>query len=61
MSAAGDISGLIQMLNDGLFPGKVAAAEQLAEMGLMIDAGAIGFTDDGCGVQDASSFIATAK
>ena len=28
--------------------------EELAEMGLMIKAGAIGFTDDGCGVQNAA-------
>lgn len=35
--------------------------EELAEMGLMIKAGAIGFTDDGAGVQDASVMLRALK
>jgi dihydroorotase len=35
--------------------------DQLAEMGLMVDAGAIGFTDDGSGVQDASMMLSALK
>jgi len=35
--------------------------DQLAEMGLMADAGAIGFTDDGSGVQDASMMLSALK
>jgi dihydroorotase len=34
---------------------------ELAEMGLMAHAGAIGFTDDGCGVQDASMMLRALK
>ena len=33
---------------------KERAGSELAEMGLMAQAGAIGFTDDGCGVQDTA-------
>jgi dihydroorotase len=34
---------------------------ELAEMGLMAQAGAIGFTDDGCGVQDAAMMLRALK
>jgi len=34
---------------------------ELAEMGLMAQAGAIGFTDDGCGVQDAAMMLQALK
>jgi len=34
---------------------------ELAEMGLMVQAGAIGFTDDGCGVQDAAVMMRALK
>ena len=33
---------------------KAREGVELAEMGLMCRAGAIGFTDDGCGVQDTA-------
>jgi len=35
--------------------------KELAEMGLMAQAGAIGFTDDGCGVQDAALMLRALK
>lgn len=35
--------------------------KQLAEMGLMAHAGAVGFTDDGAGVQDASVMLSALK
>jgi dihydroorotase len=35
--------------------------QQLAEMGLMKDAGAVGFTDDGTGVQDTSMMLSALK
>ena len=35
--------------------------EELAEMGLMIKAGAIGFTDDGCGVQSPAVMLRALK
>jgi dihydroorotase len=35
--------------------------KELAEIGLMSQAGAIGFTDDGCGVQDASTMLRAMK
>jgi len=34
---------------------------ELAEMGLMTEAGAVGFTDDGCGVQDPSVMLRALK
>jgi len=35
--------------------------EQLAEMGFMAEAGAVGFTDDGSGIQDASMMLKALK
>ena len=40
---------------------KDRAGEELAEMGLMHQAGAIGFTDDGCGVQDTAVMLRAMK
>ena len=40
---------------------KGRAGQELAEMGLMAQAGAIGFTDDGCGVQDAGAMLRAMK
>ena len=40
---------------------KDRAGQELAEMGLMLQAGAIGFTDDGCGVQDAAVMLRAMK
>ena len=40
---------------------KKRAGVELAEMGLMAQAGAIGFTDDGCGVQDAAVMMRALK
>jgi dihydroorotase len=40
---------------------KGRAGVELAEMGLMAQAGAIGFTDDGCGVQDAAMMLRALK
>jgi len=40
---------------------KERAGVELAEMGLMAQAGAIGFTDDGCGVQDAAVMMRALK
>jgi len=34
---------------------------ELAEMGFMLDAGAVGFTDDGCGVQDPAVMLRALK
>ncbi|MBN2136341.1 MAG: dihydroorotase [Sedimentisphaerales bacterium] len=34
---------------------------ELAEMGMMIEAGAVGFTDDGCGVQDPAVMLRALK
>lgn len=35
--------------------------QELSEMGLMAQAGAVGFTDDGCGVQDAAVMLRAMK
>ena len=40
---------------------KNRAGQELAEMGLMTQAGAVGFTDDGCGVQDAGMMLRAMK
>jgi len=40
---------------------KDRAGQELAEMGLMLQAGAIGFTDDGCGVQDTGVMLRAMK
>ena len=40
---------------------KDRAGQELAEMGLMLQAGAIGFTDDGCGVQDTAVMLRAMK
>ena len=40
---------------------KDRAGKELSEMGLMAQAGAIGFTDDGCGVQDAAVMLRAMK
>ncbi|MHC4928218.1 MAG: dihydroorotase [Planctomycetota bacterium] len=40
---------------------KNRAGQELAEMGLMTQAGAVGFTDDGCGVQDAGTMLRAMK
>lgn len=40
---------------------KDRTGQELAEMGLMLQAGAIGFTDDGCGVQDTAVMLRTMK
>ncbi|MHC5184583.1 MAG: dihydroorotase, partial [Planctomycetota bacterium] len=40
---------------------KNRAGQELAEMGLMTQAGAVGFTDDGCGVQDAAMMLRAMK
>ena len=40
---------------------KDRAGQELAEIGLMLQAGAIGFTDDGCGVQDAGVMLRAMK
>lgn len=40
---------------------KDRAGQELAEMGLMAQAGAVGFTDDGCGVQDAGMMLRAMK
>ena len=40
---------------------KDRAGQELAEMGLMLEAGAIGFTDDGCGVQDTAVMLRAMK
>jgi dihydroorotase len=40
---------------------KERKGKELAEIGLMSQAGAIGFTDDGCGVQDASMMLRAMK
>ena len=40
---------------------KERAGNELAEMGLMAQAGAIGFTDDGCGVQDTAVMLRAMK
>lgn len=40
---------------------KERAGQELAEMGLMLQAGAIGFTDDGNGVQDAGMMLRAMK
>ncbi|MHC4770856.1 MAG: amidohydrolase family protein, partial [Planctomycetota bacterium] len=40
---------------------KDRAGQELAEMGLMTQAGAVGFTDDGCGVQDAGMMLRAMK
>lgn len=40
---------------------KERAGKELAEMGLMSQAGAIGFTDDGCGVQDTAVMLRAMK
>lgn len=40
---------------------KDRAGKELAEMGLMAQAGAIGFTDDGCGVQDTAVMLRAMK
>lgn len=40
---------------------KGRGGNELAEMGLMAQAGAIGFTDDGCGVQDAAMMLQALK
>jgi dihydroorotase len=40
---------------------KERKGKELAEIGLMSQAGAIGFTDDGCGVQDASVMLRAMK
>ena len=40
---------------------KDRAGLELAEMGLMTEAGAVGFTDDGCGVQDAGVMLRAMK
>ena len=40
---------------------KDRAGQELAEMGLMAQAGAVGFTDDGCGVQDAATMLRAMK
>ena len=45
----GDEAGLARVLPVGCIT-KQRAGEELAEMGLMLDAGAVGFTDDGAGV-----------
>ncbi|MHC4291502.1 MAG: dihydroorotase [Planctomycetota bacterium] len=40
---------------------KDRAGQELAEMGLMTQAGAVGFTDDGCGVQDTAMMLRAMK
>ncbi|OQY06529.1 MAG: hypothetical protein B6I25_03735 [Planctomycetales bacterium 4572_13] len=40
---------------------KDRAGQELAEMGLMAEAGAVGFTDDGCGLQDAAMMLLAMK
>ena len=40
---------------------KDRAGRELAEMGLMLEAGAVGFTDDGCGVQDTAVMLRAMK
>lgn len=40
---------------------KERAGKELAEIGLMAQAGAIGFTDDGCGVQDTGVMLRAMK
>jgi len=40
---------------------KDRAGEELAEMGLMAQADVVGFTDDGCGVQDAAVMLRAMK
>jgi dihydroorotase len=40
---------------------KDRAGQELAEMGLMTQAGAVGFTDDGCGVQDTAVMLRAMK
>jgi dihydroorotase len=40
---------------------KDRAGQELSEMGLMSQAGAVGFTDDGCGVQDTAVMLRAMK
>src|SRR4030065_516804 len=40
---------------------KDRAGEQLSEMGFMLQAGAVGFTDDGSGVQNAAMMLKALK
>ena len=40
---------------------KDRAGQELSEMGLMAQAGAVGFTDDGCGVQDTAVMLRAMK
>ncbi|MHC5082645.1 MAG: dihydroorotase [Planctomycetota bacterium] len=40
---------------------KGRSGKELAEMGLMAQAGAVGFTDDGCGVQDTAVMLRALK
>jgi dihydroorotase len=40
---------------------KERKGQELAEIGLMTEAGAVGLTDDGCGVQDASMMLRALK
>ena len=40
---------------------KDRAGQELSEMGLMTQAGAVGFTDDGCGVQDTAVMLRAMK